>query len=153
MSMATAADITAKYTHVKGVNSMNNYVRSEAHLLDGKEHSGILDTETHDLFVLPEGVMLTGLKVVSLANTESSGAATVQFKLKLDGAAEAVGAAIGKGDLQTGDTVVLPVEKIKAYDPEGSGVIQMTVGTAALTTFKVLVIADYVPVHEFLTNG
>lgn len=150
-----SADITGNDTRVKGVNSPNNYVQSEAHLLDGEEFAGILAADTHDLFKIGAGNALTGLKVCVLANTTSEGSATVQFKAKVgSGAAEAInGTAIGKADLQAGDVVSIPVEKIKAYDGTDETLIQMTVGTAALTAFKVLVVAEYIPVKQFITAG
>jgi len=149
-----ATDITGKLTLVKGVNSLNNYTRSQAHLIDGSEHAGILTVETHDLFSIPKGNMLTGLKIVALVNSLSAGGATVQFKAKIGAAAESINAtAIGKADLAAGDVVVLPVEKIKGYDVENDTVIQLTVGTAALTQLKLFVIAEYIPVLEFMTMG
>ena len=148
-----SADITAKDTVVKGVNSPNNYLRTVAHLLDGSEHSGILASDTHSLFVIQKGNMLTGLKVVALADTTSSGSATVQFKASINSVAEALHTAIGKADLAAGDVVVIPVETIKGYDPSYDTVVQMTVGTAALTALKLLVFAEYLPVAEFITAG
>lgn len=148
-----AADITAKDTLVKGVNSMNQYTRYKAHLIDGTEHSGILASDTHDLFTIPKGNMLTGLKLVAKADTTSSGSATVQFKAKIGSTAEAIHTAIGKGDLATGDVFACDVQKIKAYDPDNDIIIQMTVGTAALTALKLFVIVEYIPVDEFLNAG
>ena len=150
-----SADITGKDTLVKGVNSPNYYVQSEAHLIDGTEEPGVLASDTHDLFKIAKGNMLTGLKVCALANTTSEGSATVQFKAKVgSAAAEAInGTAIGKADLQAGDVVCIPVEKIKGYDAEGDVLIQLTVGTAALTAVKLLVVAEYIPVTQFLTAG
>ena len=148
-----SADITTKDTIVKGVNSENNYVRSEAHILDGTENSGILAADTHDLFVIPKGNALVGLKVIALASTTSGGSATVQFKAKIGASAEAIHTAIGKADLAAGDVVNIPVEKIKGYDGSDATVIQLTVGTAALTALKLLVIAEYIPVKEFMTAG
>ena len=148
-----SADITTKDTLVKGVNSMTNYTMSEAHLIDGTENSGILAADTHSLFVIPKGNMLTGLKIVALAATTSSGSATVQFKASINGTAEALHTAIGKADLAAGDVVVIPVEKIKGYDPDYDTIIQMTVGTAALTAVKLFIVAEYIPVYDFLTAG
>ena len=149
-----SADITGKDTLVKGVNSPNNYIRSEAHLLDGNEFPGILAADTHDLFRIPKGNALVRLTVVALENTASGGSATLQFKAKINGASEAVnGTAIAKADIAKGDVVVLPVAKIKGYDRENDTIIQLTVGTAALTALKLLVIADYLPVAEFMELG
>lgn len=150
-----SADITAKDTVVRGVNSPNNYVRSEAHLIDGTENAEILAADTHSLFKLPKGTMLTGLKICALENTASSGSATLQFKAKVgDSAAEAINSsAIAKADLQKGDVVCIPVEKIKTYDADNGAVVQLTVGTADLTALKLLVVAEYIPVTEFMTAG
>lgn len=148
-----SADITAKDTILKGVNSLNNYVRSEAHLIDGSQHAGILAADTHSLFIIPKGNMLTGLKVLSLETAASSGSATAQFKASINSVAEALHTAIGKADLAAGDVAVIPVEKIKGYDASYDTVIQLTVGTAAFTTLKLLVVAEYIPVVEFMTAG
>jgi hypothetical protein len=148
-----SADITTKDTLVKGVNSMNNYIRSEAHILDGVENPGILDADTHSLFVIPKGNALVGLKIVALADTTSSGSATLQFKAKIGSTAEAIHTAIAKADLAAGDVVVADVAKIKGYDAENDTVIQLTVGTAALTAVKLLVIAEFLPIVEFMTAG
>ena len=147
------ADITANDTLIKGVNSFRNYLQSEAHLIDGGEYAGILATGTHDLFKIPAGNMLVGLSIVALGDTASSGEATVQFKAKIDSAAENIGDAIGKADLAAGDVVTLTVSKIKGYNAENDIVIEMTVGVAALTGLKLFVIANYVPVKEFITAG
>lgn len=149
-----AEDITGKDTVLKGVNSPNNYVRSVAHLIDGTEHAGILAMDTHDLFRIPKGNMLKELTVLALGDTTSSGAATIQFKAKTGAAAEAVNStALAIADLAKGDAVALPVEKIKAYDPENDIIIQMTVGTAALTAIRILIVAEFLPVAEFMTAG
>lgn len=149
-----ATDITAKETIVKGVNSPNNYIRSEARLIDGAENAGLLTVETHSLFVIPKGNMLTGLKVVALAAVTSDGSATLQFKAKIGDAAEAVnGTAIAVANLAKGDVHVLPVAAIKGYDADNDTTIQLTVAVAALTALKVLVVAEYIPVVEFMTAG
>jgi len=150
-----SADITGKDTVVRGVNSPNNYIRSEAHLIDGTENAGVLAADTHSLFKLPKGTMLTGLKICALGNTTSAGSATLQFKAKIGtAAAEAINAsAIGKADLQAGDVVCIPVDKIKTYDTDNETVVQLTVATAALTALKLIVVAEYIPVTEFMTAG
>lgn len=148
-----SADITSKDTRVKGVNSPNNYIRSEAHLIDGSENAGILAADTHSLFIIPKGNMLVGLKVLALGTSTSEGSATAQFKAGINSVSEALHTAIGKADLAAGDVVVIPVEKIKAYDPAYDTVIQLTVGTAAFTALKLLVVAEYIPVVEFMTAG
>lgn len=149
----TSADITGLDTTVKGVNSTNNYIRSVAHIIDGGENPGILAVDTHSLFVIPKGNALTGLKIIALADTTSSGSATVQFKASINGTAEAIHTAIGKADLAAGDVSVFDVLKIKGYDADYDTIIQMTVATAALTAVKLLVIAEYIPVTEFMTAG
>ena len=146
------ADITGKDTAVKGVNSVN-YVRYFAHTINGTENSEILATGTHDLFKIPAGFMLTGLKAVALADTTSSGSATIQFKLKIGESAEAINSAVGKADIQTGDVINAAVTAIKGYSADSDLIVELTVGTAALTAIDLLVIAETVPVKEFLTAG
>lgn len=149
-----ATDITAKDTVVKGVNSLNNFTRSEAHLVDANEAVGLLTIATHNLFTIPKGNMLTALKVVALAAVTSDGSATVQFKASIDGVAEALhGTAIAVANFTAGDVYVLPVSAIKGYDSAKDTIIQAVVGAAALTSLKILVIAEFVPVVEFLTAG
>lgn len=148
-----ATDITAKETIVKGVNSPNNYIRSEARLIDGAENAGLLTVETHSLFVIPKGNMLTGLKVVALAAVTSDGSATLQFKASINSTAEAIHTAIAVANLAKGDVHVLPVAAIKGYDADNDTTIQLTVAVAALTALKVLVVAEYIPVVEFMTAG
>lgn len=147
------ADITAKDTLVKGVNSTNNYVRSEAHLIDGSEYSGVLATGTHSLFTIPKGNLLVGLRAVALTATTSSGSATIQFKADINGTAEALHTAVGKADFAAGDIINLTPTGIKTYDGSYDTTVQVTVATAALTAFKALVIAEYIPVTEFITAG
>ena len=148
-----SADITSKDTLVKGVNSEVNYVRSEAHIIDGTENSGVLAQDTHDLFVIPAGNALVGLKVVALADTTSSGSATVTFKAKVGTeTATAVGSAIAKANLATGFVQNLSVATL-AYSATADTKIEMTVGTAALTAVKLLVIAEYIPINMFMTAG
>lgn len=146
-------NITANDTVVKGVNSTNNYVRSESHLIDGSEFSGILGTGTHSLFTIPKGNLLVGLRAVALAATTSSGSATIQFKADINSTAEALHTAVGKADFAAGDIINLLPTAIKCYDADYPTTIQMTVATAALTAFKALVIAEYIPVTEFITAG
>lgn len=148
-----SADITNKDTHVRGVNSPNNYIRSEAHLIDGVENPGILAQDTHDLFVLPKGNALVGLKIIALDSTTSSGSATVTFKAKVGTeTATAVGSAIAKANLAAGFVHNLAVATL-AYSTTADTTIQMTVGTAALTAAKLLVIAETIPIEMFMTAG
>jgi len=150
-----SADITSKDTSVKGVNSPTNYIRSEAHLIDGVENPGILAADTHSLFVIPKGNAIVGLKVVALSDTTSAGSATVTFKVKVGTeTATAVGSAIAKANLAAGFVHNLAVATL-AYGSGSSDdiTIQMTVGTAALTAAKLLVIVDTVPVEMFMTAG
>ena len=148
------ADITAKDTLVKGVNSTNNYVRSEAHLIDGVEDSGILAIGTHDLFVIPKGNLLVNLRAVALADTASSGVTRINFAVKfVGGTSTALGTPVVKGSVATGDEIALSITGMKAYDADNGLIVQLTAGTTALTAFKALVIAEYIPVTEFITAG
>ena len=148
-----SADITSKDTLVFGVNSTNNYVHSEAHIIDGVENPGVLAQDTHDLFKIPAGNALVGLKIVALDSTTSSGSATVTFKAKVGTeTATAVGSAIAKANLAAGFVHNLAVATL-AYSGTADTTIEMTVGTAALTAVKLLVIAEYIPVDMFMTAG
>ena len=149
-----SADITAKNTLVAGVNSPNNYIRSEAHLIDGTENPGVLAADTHSLFKLPAGSAVTGLTIVSLATATSSGSATAQFKVKVGTSdAEAMHTAVALADLAAGDTAKFLTTKIKGYEADKEPLIQLTVGTAAFTALKLLVIVEYLPVSDFMTAG
>lgn len=148
------ADITEFEMRVPGVNQDTHFQKQNAYLIDCEEHSGVLTVGTHDLVKLNKGDMLTKLRIVVLKSAASSGSATIQFKAKFNSTAENIHAnAFAIANLCSGDVYDIPVSTIKGYDEEYPPVIQMSVGTDALTAFKFLLIAETIPVHEFLNKG
>ena len=141
------ADITNKNIAVPGVNSATNFVRERAFMLNMDTTAEIAATGTHDLVKLPAGEALIGLKVIVIAPVTSGGAATAQFKVNgnaINSSALAL-AGLGEGMVQT-----FGVAGVKAY---GENTLQLTVGTAAYTGGKLLVIAETIPAEMFVTNG
>ena len=148
------ADITAYDTIVKGVNSPNNYTRSEAHLIDGSEFSGIMASGYHSLFMLPKGAAITDIKIISLETAVSSGSPTLSIAVKFGDVDNVpLFTAIEKSVLAKGGVYHANVDKKYAYDPEVIPLIRLAIGTAAFTTLKFLLIIDYIPVNEFMTAG
>ena len=145
-------DITAKDTRLNGILSDEIYIKQEAHVIDFAE-LGVNGTGTHDLFKLAPGDALVGLTVIVLTGFTSDGSATVQFKSKFNASAEALKDAIAKADLAAGDVYKIAAPGVKGYDGSYGAVIQATVGTAALTAGKALIIASVVPAKQFLTRG
>lgn len=148
------ADITSKATRLNGILSDTSYINQEVHLIDFKELSEIAATGEHDLFKFPKGTAITKITVIAVKGVTSSGAATIQFKLKIGGSAEAVNSsAIGIADLTAGDIHTLDVSNIKAYAENESAVIQLVVGTAALTEGALILLVDSLPVKQFIDRG
>ena len=148
------ADVTNTDFRANGVNQDTNFKKQHAFIIDCAEHAALLATGTHNIITLGKGDAVTKLRLFVLESAASGGSATVQFKLAFDNAAETInGTAVGVADLKAGDIIDMPVSKIKAFDAEKEGVLQFVVGTAALTAFKFMLIADTVPVNEFTTNG
>lgn len=147
------ADVTNKETRVPGVNQDTNFVKQEAHIVDAAG-LGVTAVGTHDLFKLPAGVMLTGLRIASLANAAGSSGATIQLKAAVNGSSVNLTSATALSALGSGAVINAPVSDANGYDVVGSGaIIQMTVGTAALTDFKALVIVEDIPVKDYLERG
>lgn len=145
------ADITAYDTRINGVNQDTDFVREEAHVIDFGLYSEIAEAGTHDLFVLPVGEAVIGIRVIGL---ESLDAGTLQFLLK-HGDEEAVTVnetALTTAELAEGVVNELAVSGIKAYDGENTCTVQATVGSA-ITEGKILIIIETIPVLDFLTNG
>ncbi len=117
--------------------------------------SGIETVETHNLVEVPVGQALIGAKLIVLESFTSAGAATVQFSCN----SHNLGGALPKADLAKGDVVDLPVND--AEDTAGGALyahttalsIDMTVGTAALTAGRFLLIPEFVDVSACTTNG
>lgn len=148
------ADFTNIDFRENGVNQDTNFTKQYAFTIDAAANSAMLATGTHDLAVIPAGEAVTAVKVFVLTGAASSGAATVQFKLDFGGTAEAVNSTAGDiANLAAGDIAAMPVSGIKAFDTEAECVLQMAVGTAALTAFKFLLVVETVPVKEFITRG
>lgn len=148
------ADFTNVDFRVNGVNQDTNYKKQYAFCIDTAEYSGMQATGTHDIAVIPAGEAVVGLSVFVLTAAASSGAATVQFKLDFNGTAEAVNStAVAIANLAAGDIADLPVNGIKAFDTAKECTLQFTVGTAALTAFKFMLVIETVPVKEFITEG
>lgn len=141
------ADITNKNITVPGVNSATNFVKQYAYLLDMTTFSEIAEVGTHDLAKLPAGEALVGLKAVVIDKMTSGGAATAQFKVN---GAVINSTALALSGLADGLTHNFNVSGIAAY---GKNTLQLTVGTAAFTGGKLLVVAETLPAEMFVTNG
>lgn len=141
------ADITNKNIDVPGVNSATNFIKQYAFEVDFNTMSEIAESGTHDLKRLPDGEALVGLKVVVIKKAASGGAATAQFKVN----GNAVNTtALALAALEDGFTHNFNVSGIAAY---GTNTIQLTVGTAAFTGGKLLVVAETLPAELFVTAG
>jgi hypothetical protein len=141
------ADITNKNIQIPGVNSDTNYVQERAYMLNMNTNADIASVGTHKIVALPEGEALVGLKVIVVEGITSGGAATVQFKLN-DAAINS--SALALAGLATGYVHKLNVAGLKGY---GANTLQLTIGTAAITGGKIMVIAETIPVNMFITNG
>lgn len=141
------ADITNKNISVPGVNSNTSFLKQYAFLLDFGTFAEIAAVGTHDLVKLPAGEALMTLKVVVVDKVTSGGAATAQFKV--NGAA-VNSTAVALAGLAAGYTHNLNVSGVAAY---GENTLQLTVGTAAYTGGKLLVVAETLPADLFVTNG
>lgn len=145
------ADITNKNIAVPGVNSPANFVRQYSYQLDFVNASEVAATGTHDLQKLPAGESLIGLKVIVIDAVTSGGAGTLQFKVKVGTASTAIhSSAIALAGVAKGFVHNLNVSGVLAT---GENILQLTVGTAALTGGKLLIIAETVPTESFITAG
>ena len=148
------ADITNVNTRVPGVNTATNYVKQEAHAFDFANLAAIGEVGTHDIIKLPQGTALQCLRVFALEGATSSGAATLQFKLSVGGTATAINSStIALAGLAKGMAHNIVASGIKAFDADSQAVIQITVGGAAYTGGKILVIAETIPAIDFVTAG
>jgi hypothetical protein len=141
------ADITNKNISVPGVNSNTNFLKQYAFLLDFGTFAEIAEVGTHDFAKLPAGEALMTLKVVVVDKVTSSGAATAQFKV--NGTAVNT-TAVSLAGLAEGYAHNLNVSGVAAY---GENTLKLTVGTAAYTGGKLLVVAETLPAELFVTNG
>ena len=148
------SDVTNKNFRIPGVNQDTNFIKQRSYCLNGAEVPEILATGTHDVIALPKGEALIGLRVIALENTASDGSATLQFKVAIGEAAENINtSAVGIASLSAGDVYDWPVNGVKGYDDTSGAVIQLAVGSAALTAVKLLVIVETLPVVEFTKLG
>jgi hypothetical protein len=141
------ADITNKNIQIPGVNSDTNYVQERAYMLNMNTNADIAAVGTHNIVALPEGEALVGLKVIVVDGVTSGGSATVQFKVN-DTAINST--AFTLAGLATGYVHSLNVAGLKGY---GANTLQLTIGVAAITGGKIMVIAETIPVNMFITNG
>jgi hypothetical protein len=141
------ADITNKNISIPGVNSATNFALERAYMLDFGVNADIADVGTHDLVKLPDGEALTGLKVIVIEPAASGGAATAQFKVNGSAVNSTAIALAGMGE---GMVQCFSVSGVKAY---GENTLQLTVGSAAYTGGKLLVIAETIPAKMFVTAG
>jgi hypothetical protein len=141
------ADITNKNIQIPGGNSATNYKIERAYMLDFGTNAEIAATGTHDLVKLPAGEAVVGFKIVAVEGAASGGAATAQFKL--NGSA-INSSAIALAALADGMVHNVNVSGIAAY---GENTLQLTVGGAAYTAGKLLVIVETLPVDMFVNAG
>lgn len=145
------ADITNKNISVPGVNSWTTYVKQRSFLLSFANMSEIAAVGTHDLVDFEDGEALVGLRVIAIDGATSGGAATAQFKWSVDGTSANINSSTyALSGLAAGMVQNAVVSGVKAY---GKGTLQLTVGTAAFTGGKLLVIAETIPAKLFVTNG
>lgn len=148
------ADITNINIRIPGVNAATNFVQEYAFGIDFVTLSGIAATGTHSIFKLPKGEALVGLRVIAVESATSGGAATLQFKVSVNGTAANINSStVALAGLAKGMVQRFNASGIKTFDSDVESVIQMTVGTAAYTGGKLLVIAETIPVDAYKING
>lgn len=146
------ADVTNMETKVPGVNQDTNYIRQEAHIIDAAG-LGVTAVGTHELFVVPAGGMLVNFRVAMLGAGSGSANANVKFQATVNGSAVDLTSGAAMASFGSGACINAPVNGA-VRDLVGSGaVIQMVVASAALIDFKALVIAESIPVEDYLTLG
>jgi hypothetical protein len=148
------ADVTNLNLRVPGVNTATNYIKQQSYAIDFATITGIAEVGTHDLIKIKKGDAVQALRVVALDSATSGGAATLQFKVAFNGSGAAVNStAVALAGLAAGSVQNMTVSGIKAFDAEADGVLQITVGGAAYTGGKFLLIVETVPAVDFVTNG
>ena len=147
-------DVTNKNLRIPGVNQDTNFIKQRSYCLNGIEVPEILAVGTHNVIALPRGEAITKIRIVALDATTSGGSATLQFKVAFGEVAENVGtSAVAIANLAAGDVYDFAVNGIKGYEAESGAVIQLSVGAAALTGMKLLVIVETIPVVDFTKQG
>jgi hypothetical protein len=148
------ADITNKNIRVPGVNQDTNFIKQRSYCLNGSETPEVMSSGTHSIIAIPKGEAVTKLRVVALANTASGGSATLQFKVAVGGTVENINSsAVAIVNFAAGDVHDFPVNSIKSYDEANGAVIQLVVGSASLTSVKLLLVVETLPVAEFTKLG
>lgn len=146
------ANVTNKETRVPGVNQDTNYIRQESHIIDAAG-LGVTAVGTHELFIVPAGGMLTNFRMAMLGAGSGSSGATVKFAATVNSSSVDLTSAIAVTSFGSGACINTAVNGA-VRDLIGSGaVIQMVVASAALIDFKALVIAEGIPVDDYLTLG
>lgn len=150
-----ATDITESVVRMNGVNQETQYKKSDAYIIDAAANAGLLTVATHSLVSIPAGNMVTGVKAVLLGAATSSGSATLQLLAKVGSeTAEAFsGTAFAVAAMTAGKVYNLPISAVTAYSETDATVIQATVGTAAFTALKFMLIVEYIPIVSFLNRG
>jgi hypothetical protein len=147
------ADLTNRNYQVPGVNSDTNYLKQRAFMLDLGD-AAIAAVDTHDFATIPAGEAIANLRIVVLEAVTSSGSGTLQFKASFNKVAEALHqSALAVANLAAGDVHNVAVAGVKGVDMAYEGVLQLTVGSAALTGGKVLVIVETLPAADFVRKG
>lgn len=140
-------DVTNRNFAVPGVNSVANYIESKAFEFDFANVSDITAVGSHDVVKLEADKALVGLKVIVIDKATSSGSATLQFKVN----GTAINStAVALAALDAGYVHNFVVTGAQAY---GENTLSITVGGAAFTGGKLLVIADTIPAKMFVTAG
>lgn len=138
------ADVTNKKLQIPGVNSNTNYIQERAYEVNFTNNADISATGTHSLARIAKGEVVTGVKVIVAEAITSGGAATVQVKIN--------GTAIN-----TSAWALSGLSKGTVYSLNANGLaitddilLQATVGTAAITAGKLIIIVETIPVDMFL---
>lgn len=153
------ADVTTKVARMNGFYQPNTLVKTTVHLLDFGAAPDAMGVDTHDLVKIPAGHAVTGVTVVPLVAFTSDGNATLTIKVKAGTeTAASIGSAIAKANLAAGKvTKLIPSAGAQLLkDTNGiyaEEVLQATVGAAAFTAGKALIIIDAIPVGDLLVNG
>jgi len=152
------SDVTSLVPRLNGFYQPNTLVKSTVHILDLAVATSAKSADTHDLVKIPAGHAVVGVTIVSLTSFASSGAATMTIKVKAGTeTAAAIGSAVSLTNLAVGKvTKLVPAGALSLKATNGvyaGSVLQMTVGTAAYTAGKAMIIVDTIPVADFLVNG
>jgi hypothetical protein len=152
-----ATDITALVEQKKTNNTFHNLFEQHIYDIDvaNSDFEGIETVATHNLVTIPEGkALVKGFAVVKDAVT-SDGNATVQFKVGSD----TLTGAVAKANLAAGDVIELSPNDadgtggVAGYAAAAADTLDMTVGTAALTAGRFLLVLEFIDVATILAQG